>query len=423
MVIWVVLVLYASTSAGSARRTGGAMSPFLVWIFPDLTLEGQEMINVGIRKAAHVVQFLVLALLLWRAVRMRPALPVARREVFWWIFWVSLVFALASEGIQITSPHRGASWWDVVINLSGSLLAFGLISIADWFRRKGPILITADLHLDEAPSVIREEIRRAVRQARPSALVVAGDVASADTADSALGLLRDAAGPDLPIVICLGNHDYWTAHPDASLVERRERVWRPACERHRVRCLDFENVEVAGVTICGGYGHYDFGFRSPVTDDQGNAPTDADYRSGRFAGLQWRDADHFPPGTDFLAEAIREAGEMAARLRAIPLGRPVLLVTHTIPIRDLLPSHPSNNLLRFFDAFSGNSLISQGWAERRNDIVLAVSGHTHEPAGPVRFFGIPCLNVGSAPSTVRWIRWDRRTERLERMTFPVGARV
>lgn len=397
------------------------MNPFLVWLFPDLTWAGQQTVNVGIRKTAHVLQFLILALLLWRAANLRPALPLARRSVFFGIFGISLVLALASEGVQIFSPHRGASGWDVLINLGGCALAFGLIGLAGRLRRTRPILVTADLHLDETAAGFREEIRRAVRTARPSALVVAGDVATADCADAALALLREAVGPDLPVIICLGNHDYWSASPDPSLVARRERVWRPACKRHRVQCLDFGNVELGEITLCGGYGHYDFGFRATVRDDQGVEPVDANYQAGEFSGIHWNDVRFFPPGTDLLGEANREAAEIRDRLREIPRGRRILWVTHTAPGREFFPPHPEGNLMHFLDAFYGNSRLSSVRRDRQGDIFLAVSGHTHQAGGPELVDAIPCVSVGSEPGHLRWLLVDPRTGGVRRWSVSGSA--
>lgn len=124
VLIWAALVLYASTSAGSSYRTAAWLRPYVQWFFPDLAFDGVHFL---VRKAAHVLQFFVLVLLLWRAVKIRPALAVADETLVGVILFASLVLASASESIQIFSPHRGASVGDVALDLTGALLALAVI--------------------------------------------------------------------------------------------------------------------------------------------------------------------------------------------------------------------------------------------------------------------------------------------------------
>lgn len=128
--MWALLVLYASTSVGSSAQTGAALHPFLKWFFPDLPQLQASEVNLVIRKAAHVIQFFVLALLLWRAARIKPALGFSTSGLVIWVLSVCAVIATLSEGIQVFMPARGASVADILLDMGGAL--FGLLAILLW---------------------------------------------------------------------------------------------------------------------------------------------------------------------------------------------------------------------------------------------------------------------------------------------------
>ncbi|HEX6564422.1 MAG TPA: metallophosphoesterase, partial [Chthoniobacterales bacterium] len=71
------------------------------------------------------------------------------------------------------------------------------------------LLVTSDIHLVRAWRVtVLKVLIQWVREASPDALVVAGDIAVAAEADTVLRELRRIF-PDGPIIIVLGNHDFW----------------------------------------------------------------------------------------------------------------------------------------------------------------------------------------------------------------------
>ena len=120
-------MLYASTSAGSSGRTASVLRPLLIWFFPDLPTLDVHEVNFLVRKTAHVLQFFVFALLLWRAARVEPPLRVTDRVLVAWVIGISAVIAGLSEGIQIFSRFRGASFADFLLDMSGALLALFLV--------------------------------------------------------------------------------------------------------------------------------------------------------------------------------------------------------------------------------------------------------------------------------------------------------
>jgi len=427
--LWVGFVLYASTSIGSGDNTALFLRPFLKWIWPDLALASIPEINFLIRKTAHVVQFVVYAGLLWRALRLAPPLAVRTRVVLAWVLGSSAALGFLSEGIQLFSPQRTAQLTDVGLDFAGSVIGAALIlaigSLAGRFfpsktrpsvqqeGKPGKILITSDLHLDTSADGGRrtlDQVRSQFLHSGASVLLVAGDFGVAERAEEWMAGLREAAGQEAEVVICLGNHDHWLqgeAEGCLSPDEVREKFWRPACRAHRVRCLDFENVSLPGIVLCGGYAHYDFGFKDPDVHADAKHPTSADYQKGSFGGLVYPDMNRIP-GLALAEEAARQTKAISRRLSAAcDEGKPVLFATHTIPFSSLNAREESRgSLQRFFDAYSGNSAIGSLLSAMASSVVLAVSGHIQRWTPVLLIHGIPCVNTGSSPDQLRFLLFD-----------------
>jgi VanZ family protein len=430
--LWAGFVLYASTSVGAGDNTAHFLRPFLKWIWPDLGLSSIPEINFMIRKTAHVVQFVVYASLLWRALRLAPPLAVRTRVALAWVLGSSAALGFLSEGIQLFSPQRTAQLTDVGLDFAGSVIGATLIlAIGALAGRLVPskprppaqqegmerkILITSDLHLDISADKgrrILDEVRSRFLQSGANVLLVAGDFGVAERADKWMAGLREAAGVEAEVVICLGNHDHWLqgdAGGCLSPEDVREKFWRPACRAHRVRCLDFENVSLPGIVLCGGYAHYDFGFKDPDVHADSRHPSSADYQNGSFGGLVYPDMDRIP-GLALAEEAARQTKAISRRLSAAcDEGKPVLFATHTIPFASLNAREESRgSLQRFFDAYSGNSAIGSLLSAMASSVVLAVSGHTQRRTPVLRIHGIPCVNTGSSPDHLRFLLFDLHT--------------
>jgi hypothetical protein len=269
------------------------------------------------------------------------------------------------------------------------------------------LLLTADLHLIRGTRARTLAIVRGwVEAHQPDAMVIAGDVASAPQAGEALGAVR-AIFPRGPIAVCLGNHDFWL-DDDArrrcrELREVVDAFWVPAAHTHKVTLLDRANLELPSVTLAGAYGHYDFGFAVPGLAYRDAVISPEDYLRGYcrdVSPLRWRDFQLMPAGLDPLAVAAQEVGAAEKRLLAGG-SRPILFVTHTAPVRELLgipelgtaPAAPPP--LAFFRAYLGNQSMGEMLHRNRQRLAGMVCGHTHRPAGPLRWQGIPAINIGS----------------------------
>jgi VanZ family protein len=98
------------------------MSPHTIWI-----------ILVVIRKCAHVTEYAILALLLWRAVRSLPALSVKMSLSFGAALLGCAVFAATDEFHQSFVKSRTPSVRDVLLDVAGAVV--GLLIGASFTRR------------------------------------------------------------------------------------------------------------------------------------------------------------------------------------------------------------------------------------------------------------------------------------------------
>jgi VanZ family protein len=130
VLFWMGVIFKASTDAFSAQHTGSVLVPFLLRFFPHLSAEAIDMIHFCIRKGAHLAEYSILAMLLWRAVPERKARPDAAD---WGRAGVALAVATfygaTDEFHQIFVPSRGASVHDVLIDACGAAITLTCVCL------------------------------------------------------------------------------------------------------------------------------------------------------------------------------------------------------------------------------------------------------------------------------------------------------
>ncbi len=135
--VWGVLILAASTEFGAAGRTERLLEPILHWFDPRMSWARIYEINILVRKTAHVIEFAILAVLLWRT---RDFLTAPRRplrddlRVIGFVYLLTVVIAVSSESVQYTTSTRAASPWDVALNMGG--VTAGLLGVLIWKYRQ-----------------------------------------------------------------------------------------------------------------------------------------------------------------------------------------------------------------------------------------------------------------------------------------------
>lgn len=129
MLAWVLVLCWGGliwTLGGNSfsfSRTTETIMPWLDWLTADLEWRTRYQIYIAIRKSAHFVEYAILALLTFRA----AWLSATRRTRFATAGWIALFIvtslATADEARQAFSPVRTGSPYDVLIDVTGGLLA------------------------------------------------------------------------------------------------------------------------------------------------------------------------------------------------------------------------------------------------------------------------------------------------------------
>jgi VanZ family protein len=122
-----ILISFFSTRYFTAEQTGRIIIPCLHWIFPWATRRMLHLMHIGIRKLAHVTEFGIFSITVFRGVRAGRA--------GWRFSWaiatlaIAVSYAALDEWHQSFVPLRQARLRDVAIDAFGALLAQVIV----WF--------------------------------------------------------------------------------------------------------------------------------------------------------------------------------------------------------------------------------------------------------------------------------------------------
>lgn len=136
MVVWMAVVFIASTDLGAEAHTSQILLPLMRWLVPNLSPSGFEEVQFFVRKAGHVTEYAVLALLILRALRILRGSAGAgwSWSLALWALGASAAYGATDEFHQYFVPSRGPSVRDVLIDSCGA--ALGLVLAFLWIRRR-----------------------------------------------------------------------------------------------------------------------------------------------------------------------------------------------------------------------------------------------------------------------------------------------
>jgi VanZ family protein len=128
-----MLVIFSgSTDLLSTQRTSRFIGPVLRWFKPDVSDAAIRSVQFTVRRAGHLSEYAVLALLLWRAKR-QPK-PNDPRPWHWreagFALLVATLYAATDEFHQSFVPSREARAGDVALDALGA--ALGLLFLWRW---------------------------------------------------------------------------------------------------------------------------------------------------------------------------------------------------------------------------------------------------------------------------------------------------
>jgi VanZ family protein len=120
LILWMLLISGLSTDAFSAAETGRLLLPLLRFLFPNMSPATLILLHGVTRKAAHVAEFAILALLWYRA--LDPSGSGWQTKTVLRVFILAAAFGALDEAHQLFVPSRTASIGDVGWDSLGAVL-------------------------------------------------------------------------------------------------------------------------------------------------------------------------------------------------------------------------------------------------------------------------------------------------------------
>jgi VanZ family protein len=121
VVAWAAVISAFSTDTFSSDHTSRILLPILHWLLPQASASTLDLLHHLIRKCAHVVEYFIFGVLLFRALRA----PAKGWNVRWaaTALFLAAAFAAFDEFHQSFVPSRGASGWDALLDTSAAAAA------------------------------------------------------------------------------------------------------------------------------------------------------------------------------------------------------------------------------------------------------------------------------------------------------------
>jgi VanZ family protein len=125
VVVWALLISLFSTGWFTGAETGRVILPLLGALFPSATPDQLVGLHRAIRKLGHFTEYLVLSVLLYRALRTRPSWDPRAAA---YALVLAGLYALGDEFHQWLVPGRTAAAADCLIDVSGAAAGQGLLA-------------------------------------------------------------------------------------------------------------------------------------------------------------------------------------------------------------------------------------------------------------------------------------------------------
>lgn len=121
LLLWMAVIFTASGDARSSQRSSLYFDPLMHWLFPWMPQTQVDAWHYAFRKLCHMIEYAVLAVLAWRAIRQ----PVRGDQRPWrWdeaglALSLSLLYAATDELHQVFIPTRTGQISDVLVDVVG----------------------------------------------------------------------------------------------------------------------------------------------------------------------------------------------------------------------------------------------------------------------------------------------------------------
>ncbi|MGA9876053.1 MAG: VanZ family protein, partial [Solirubrobacteraceae bacterium] len=128
VLIWMAVIFAASSDTHSYEHSSRLLVPVLHWLFPHISDKAVDLDVFIARKCAHLTEYAVFALLVWRALNFsKNNLPPWSWPKAGGTLLIVFLYAASDEIHQIFVPTRTARIHDVVIDTIGG--AIGLFAL------------------------------------------------------------------------------------------------------------------------------------------------------------------------------------------------------------------------------------------------------------------------------------------------------
>lgn len=135
VLLWLAFIFFASSASMSASNTSRFVGPLMLWLDPDITLDGLMFVHYLVRKGAHFIEYAILALLAARAF-LTSSLDVLRRQWFIFAFCLVALYSLGDELHQAFVPSRTGTVIDSLIDTAGGTTALIAVALLRTWQQK-----------------------------------------------------------------------------------------------------------------------------------------------------------------------------------------------------------------------------------------------------------------------------------------------
>ena len=135
VLLWVIFIFWMSTDLFSPQNTSLIVEPILRFLMPVSSEQSLDMSHGLFRKVAHLFEYFVLGLLLFRAFRGDSK----ELQVYQWTLSSAIVLILCAASDELHQsfvPGRTASPVDIVVDITGGTLALVFRVLPLLFGRK-----------------------------------------------------------------------------------------------------------------------------------------------------------------------------------------------------------------------------------------------------------------------------------------------
>jgi VanZ family protein len=135
LILWIGVVLFASTTTASMSNTSRFIRPLLEFLFPNTPEETLLIYHGYIRKIAHLTEYGVLAFWASRAF-WNSSVRFLQNYWFFAAFVLAVLIALIDEFNQSFNTTRTGSIYDVLIDASGATIVIIILFAYKFFQQK-----------------------------------------------------------------------------------------------------------------------------------------------------------------------------------------------------------------------------------------------------------------------------------------------